>query len=655
MKLNIRQRKVVEATDSKILCLAAAAAGKTRTLTERIRFLIEERGVKPEKIVAITFTNAAADEMKNRLGNICEGAFIGTVHSYANGICQFNGIDTQTYVRTFEFDKIIEKALTLTSKQYIQIDHLLVDECQDIGPLEYAFLERIPTKNQFWCGDDRQCQPAGTKVKLRNGIIKNIEDVEVGDSVVWYDNNRSYLSSINTNHSSIEKKVLKTASRDFCNDNLIKIITESGRETQYTPNHITYVKIHQSEYNHAVYLMCDENNRFRIGKIPFTCTNKSRTNPWRDKMYKEGCQKIWILKVFKTDQEARLLETKLSYKYQIPQTCWQTDKVSWSKEDIDYIYEGLDTFSSAKKCLKEFNRDYDYPLLNKATEESNRIHFAKNAVTEIFASNIMPEVMDVIVYDDTTKHKKKYEQIIKVEYQYISSPIKVYSLEVEGGTYVADEIVTHNCIYGFKGTSLQYLENFYKDDNFKKYYLVENYRNAPNILSFAEGFLESFKSISPKSIPYKTKNGIIENCTLLDALDELELSQNWGDWFILTRTNNELAAVQEILDERGIPNVTFKRGDLDLMELEQLMSSNRVKVLTIHTSKGLENKNVIVTGARFYCEEERRIAYVAATRAENILYWCPSFSKKHKKGRGMNKKSEAGRFAEKTQQEMITF
>lgn len=55
------------------------------------------------------------------------------------------------------------------------------------------------------------------------------------------------------------------------------------------------------------------------------------------------------------------------------------------------------------------------------------------------------------------------------------------------------------------------------------------------------------------------------------------------------------------------------------------MASNRVKVLTHHSSKGLENKNVIVVGTRLYNMEERKIAYVAATRAENALYWCPSF------------------------------
>ena len=134
-------------------------------------------------------------------------------------------------------------------------------------------------------------------------------------------------------------------------------------------------------------------------------------------MYKERCTKIWLLKSFKTDKEARVLEQKISYKYSIPQTCWQLDKVSWTKEDIDYIYEGLDTYSSAKKCLKDYHRDIRYPLLDKEETNADRNHFACNAVSEIYAINLMPECMEVIAYDITSKSRKRYETIKKVEYK----------------------------------------------------------------------------------------------------------------------------------------------------------------------------------------------------------------------------------------------
>lgn len=340
MKFNIRQEKVLNATEPKILCLATAACGKTRVLTERIRLLIDERGVSPRDIVAITFTNMAADEMKRRLGSIANEAFIGTIHSYGNKVCLNNNINTQPFVDNYEFDKILKKAITIPSERYPHVKHVLIDECQDLSPLEYAFLEKIPTENIFFVGDNRQA------------------------------------------------------------------------------------------------------------------------------------------------------------------------------------------------------------------------------------------------------------------------------------------------IYGFKGSTDEYLVSMYEDEAYKKYYLVENYRNAQDILNFADSLIASFIQLSPKSIPVKTKRGEVIKESFYEALEELEYTGNWGSWFILTRTNAELAQIQEMLDQKKIPNITFKKGDLDLTELDQLMQSDRVKVLTIHSAKGLENKNVIVVGARTYNEEERKIAYVGATRAENRLYWCPAVSRR---------------------------
>ena len=658
INLNIRQKKVVQARDSRILCLAAPAGGKTRVLTERIRYILEQGWCKPEDIVAITFTNQASAEMYARLGKLGEKAFIGTIHSYANRLCVFNGLDTQQYIREEKFDKIIERAMTIPRDKLKTISYLFVDECQDLGDLEFKFLTYLKRDNEYWTGDDRQCQPAGTKVWLRDGIIKNIEDITPGDSILYYDTQRAYASGMKLNASAKEKKVLKTAFREFVNDNLITITTESGLQSTYTPNHKTYVKVSGCEDKiHAVYLMCDNNYRFRVGKIPFAASkNAYHKNPWRDKMYKEGCTKIWILGLFNSDKAARVMETKISYTYGIPQTCWQQDKVMWTAEDLDFIYKDLNTYESAKRCLKDFRRDINYPLLDKEWDDSGEVHFARNAITTCYAANLMDEGMEVLVYDSSVpKKKKRYEKIVKVEYNYITEPIKVYSLEVEGGNYFADQILTHNCIYGFKGCSDKYLREMYEDPTYAKYYLVENYRNTPEIIDFAEGFLNGTEALSPKSIPKKTKNGFIERCRFPDALEELEASGNWGSWFIIARTNRDVYSIMEILKEKEIPNTTFKRSELSLDEMENLMAENTVKVMTCHAAKGLESPNVIVVGALTYNKEERRIAYVAATRAENNLWWCPALKKEEGKLKEPNRDFKVNRQIERAYGELIEF
>ena len=83
--LNEAQSEAVTSDSQHILILAGAGSGKTRTLTYRIGHLIHEQGVKPSDILAVTFTNKAAREMKERLEKIIKSnlskLWIGTFHS----------------------------------------------------------------------------------------------------------------------------------------------------------------------------------------------------------------------------------------------------------------------------------------------------------------------------------------------------------------------------------------------------------------------------------------------------------------------------------------------------------------------------------------------------------------------------------------------
>ena len=83
--LNDSQKRAVKYTDGALLIIAGAGSGKTRVLTNRIAYLIEECGVDPYNIMAITFTNKAAREMKERVENtVSQGAgavWVSTFHS----------------------------------------------------------------------------------------------------------------------------------------------------------------------------------------------------------------------------------------------------------------------------------------------------------------------------------------------------------------------------------------------------------------------------------------------------------------------------------------------------------------------------------------------------------------------------------------------
>src|ERR1700678_1403303 len=83
--LNPEQRAAVTAPDGPILILAGAGSGKTRVLTYRIAHLLSDRGAEPNEVMAVTFTNKAAREMRERVASLLDGAsrfpWISTFHS----------------------------------------------------------------------------------------------------------------------------------------------------------------------------------------------------------------------------------------------------------------------------------------------------------------------------------------------------------------------------------------------------------------------------------------------------------------------------------------------------------------------------------------------------------------------------------------------
>lgn len=86
--LNDRQREAVLTDAQHLRVIAGAGSGKTRVLVERVIYLVKEKNISPAKIMALTFTNKAANEMKNRLSQNeidgLENMYLGTFHSICN-------------------------------------------------------------------------------------------------------------------------------------------------------------------------------------------------------------------------------------------------------------------------------------------------------------------------------------------------------------------------------------------------------------------------------------------------------------------------------------------------------------------------------------------------------------------------------------------
>ena len=186
-------------------------------------------------------------------------------------------------------------------------------------------------------------------------------------------------------------------------------------------------------------------------------------------------------------------------------------------------------------------------------------------------------------------------------------------------------------LYSFRGADSTRLRELSQDWDVMTYDLNKNYRNGSRILSFAKDIIKkNGKQYVDYSIPMRgTEGQVIEGeFTNFQIAEAIKNDGHYNDWFVLCRTNNELSSIKSVLEKAGIPCDSFKRAELDAQEFAEAMARDTVKVLTIHTSKGLERKNVVVIGARFYNADERCVSYVAATRAIDKLIWVTNKPKK---------------------------
>lgn len=196
-------------------------------------------------------------------------------------------------------------------------------------------------------------------------------------------------------------------------------------------------------------------------------------------------------------------------------------------------------------------------------------------------------------------------------------------------------------IYGWNGADPEYLVEKMDEPGVMVYRMRQNYRNLSDILHFAKKFLFRLgPAYEDDSIPMRRNNirySVIEgNLTPSEAVNALiktnnRLESNWGDWFLLCRTNADIELFSNLLNDEGVPTDTFKQSELTNSQIEERMKENSVKILTVHSSKGLENKNVLAYNIRAYNNEEARLCYVAATRAKDCLIWAKMPPKRKKK------------------------
>lgn len=275
--------------------------------------------------------------------------------------------------------------------------------------------------------------------------------------------------------------------------------------------------------------------------------------------------------------------------------------------------------------------------LSKDHPDSNETHF-------VLTVPMLRRQRNYVTFDELLGYTSDYFKSLnaKIEYVFVDEFQDIGSLEfnfikslnAKNYFFVGDD---WQSIYAFKGGNVQFFKSLMSKNSksdlffnrpFRRYKLGENYRNAAVIAALGSDVIHQLpsNSIIEKSVRCINSNpGYVEIAShykLRKYLSQIAVDQDYRDWFILVRTNRDLVMMQSVLASMRIPYVSFKRSDNSSSEIKGLMNSNSVKLLTVHTSKGLESKNVMLVG-NFPLDppsyrsnpNERKVMYVGITRA----------------------------------------
>lgn len=212
----------------------------------------------------------------------------------------------------------------------------------------------------------------------------------------------------------------------------------------------------------------------------------------------------------------------------------------------------------------------------------------------------------------------EFQDVGTLEYNFIRS------LSANNYFFVGDD---YQSIYGFKGGNVKIFLSLVNSEDFTTYFLTNNYRNGTQILKLATNIINQVdEKVDKNIVPINTFEGEIEVLTrnqLNNVMSRLLYTEkDFKDWFFLTRTNKELYDVINMCIDLGIPYTTFKREGMTLADMNKKKASKKLKILTVHTAKGLEIDNVILYGnfplfLPYYRknDDERKVMYVGITRA----------------------------------------
>lgn len=589
-QLNDRQKEAVLYNEGPLLIIAGAGAGKTKTLTTKIAYLIEEKEVGPENILAITFTNKAAKEMKDRLysqiGSLAKRLQVSTFHSFGLKLLREN-YDMLGYDKNFV---IMDSDDSLTVVKKI---------VKDLGY------------------DPKIYNPRAIRNKI-SSCKNEMTSPEMYERYAVSD----YEKVVKEIYEKYEKKLKRNNSVDF--DDLLLLPIELFRKHPNILNEYQdlyqYVLIDEyQDTNEAQYILTkllSEKNR----RITCVGDDSQSIYSFRGANYKN------ILNFEKDYRDAKTILLEQNYRSTsnildaanqvIKNNKQRKDKNLWTArgigEKIKY-YRAYNERDEAQYVIRKIKELANHSVEYKDMAVLYRTNAQSRVLEEEMLKENLPyrvigsfyfysrkEIKDLIAYLRLIHNSKDNVSLLRV----INTPKRGIGLKtIENLTLKADE----------EGTSIYEAISGGKELEFKN--LIERLKEVSEDLTLTE--------LIDKVLDASGMKQDLESEKTLEAEIRLE---NLEEFKSITKSFEEregLISLEDFLLEISL-----------ISDVEEYKDDpNRISLMTVHSVKGLEFNHVFVVGMEegifphmnslmetSEIEEERRLCYVAITRAKDDLH-----------------------------------
>ena len=606
-KLNEPQREAVYHTDGPLLILAGAGSGKTRVLTHRIAYLIEERNVNPWNILAITFTNKAAGEMRERVDSLVgfgsESIWVSTFHSMCVRILR-RFIDRLGYDNRFTIDDTDDqKTLMKEDCKKVVIDTKVFKERSLMSAISSAKNELIlPDEFELNAGGDfaklkiaKVYREYEAQLKANNALdfddllVKTVQLLQTQPDVLenYQERFRYIMVDEYQDTNTVQFQLVRLLAGKY--RNLCVVGDDDQSIYKFRGANIRNILDFEHEFSDACVIKLEQNYR-STGNI-LNAANRVIAN---NKGRKE--KTLWT-----ANGEGELVHLR---------------QFDTGYDEADFIAEDI------KKEVRAGASYNDHAVLYRTNAQSRLLEekfVAMNVPYKIVGGvnfYARREIKDLLAYLKTIDNGMDdiaVRRIINVPKRGIGLTTinRIQESAAERGLGFYETLMAPELIPGIG-------------------------RSAAKLDSFA-ALIEYFKGLTGQMSITDLLREVIEKTGYMESLDSEDKEDAQARKENIDELINKAAAYEEAAEDRDEPATlsAFLEevalvADIDSLDEEQ----DYVVLMTLHSAKGLEFPHVYLAGMedglfpsymtitsddRDDLEEERRLCYVGITRAEQEL------------------------------------